>query len=296
VGAAILLVALGLGAYQLFKPKPVHIASSGGGTSGGALLTPGTSSHQEQHADTTNTNPLLSSTGSSPDTSTSSTDTQAPVLPPAAPAKSAAPAKPAADSAVENAQSALNSGRLFRPRNNSAFYWARQAQQAGYPHAERLQQLILETARRQVERYSAAKNFPAAATLVSEMIEAYPKQVQPQAQPQLQRPQTAGILSFAVQHRHTGLNAFGRLNNSFCVGALSIFPNGNIRYDCVRSQDARCEHVTFSTSEVKQAKLINGGAGIHFATAHAGNWDFFGQPQQIANAFQTVSQLMAARQ
>ncbi len=360
-GAAVLVLALGIGAYEIFKPKPQPIISGGGGGGGGgSMALSDTSSHRPQSD--TNANPLLSAT-SSPglDTSTASTDTAASTAP--------QPATTTGDSshAMQDAQNALRAGRLFRPRTNSAFYWAKQAEQSGNADAPRLEQTILETAMRQVQKYREAKNFPAAATLVSQIAESYPNrsdvaqlsasvqndqrdyqqqqiqaqqqqtQAQQQAQAEAQRqqqiqaqqqaqaaaeaqrqqqiqnqnaqqlgqraqqqsqttaPQQTATASFAVEHRHVGFNpAIDRINKSFCAGTLSIAPNGTIRYDCLQTQDMRCDHVTFSASDVKQAKLIHGG-GLHIATRTMGNWDFFGQPQQIDGAFQAVSQLVAAR-
>ncbi len=168
-GAAVLVLALGIGGYELFKPKPQPIIKGGGGSGGGggSVAMSDTSSHRQQ-SDTKDTNPLLSATGSSPDTTTGSTDTAAPSAP------QPAVSTDTSSHAMQDAQRALKAGRLFRPRTNSAFYWAKQAEKDGNPDAPRLEQTILDTAMRQVQKYRDAKNFSAASTLASQMAESYP--------------------------------------------------------------------------------------------------------------------------
>lgn len=332
-------------------------------------MTSDTSSHR-QNSDNKSTNPLLSATDSAAATATNATNTDTNAsIPPVLPGTT-----DASSQAMQDAQKALSSGRLFRPRTNSAFYWAKQAEQNGDANAPRLEQTILNTAMRQVQRYRDAKNFSAASTLAGEMVEAYPnrsdvvqlsasiqseqrdyeqqqqqqqlqaqqqaeaqrqqeiqaqqqaqaeaerqrqqqqlrnqqqaQQQQPQnqttdqlgqrarQQPQTMQPQQAGVATFTVEHRHVGFNAFNdRFNKSFCTGTLTVSANGTIRYDCVQTQDQRCDHVTFSAADVKQAKLARGG-GLHIATRNMGNWDFFGQQQQIDGALQAISQAIASQ-
>ena len=349
------LAALGFGGYQLFKPKPpVPVARSENGPSG-SLVPTDTASHAQPHTGA-GANPLSSSTSSPASVSPASNPASDITLP---------NEKKAPSEALQNAQTALSGGRLFRPRNSSAYYWAKQAEQAGDPQGARLEETIYSTAKRQVQRYTDAKNFTAATALVTQMREAYPDRndlaqlsasvqsaqavqagppqqaqnrpqeqppVQPVAQqvptpaqntqpapqpvqppvqqqppqeaqqaapsqgyPGVQRPQAGGGAIFVVEHRHVGFNSFSnRFNNSFCTGTLAILPNGTVRYDCVRTQDLRCDHVTFAAADIKQVKMVHGG-GVHIATRTMGNWDFFGQAQQISGAFQALTQLMSNR-
>ncbi len=165
-GAALLVLACAIGGYELLKarpPIPTTSTSSGGGS---AVLLSDTRSHITNSQSPTgarSTNPLLSDTNPPADTAALPKELT-----------SSSPAIDASAQALQNAQRALNGGRLFRPRASSAFYWAKQAEQSGNPDAARLEQTILETAVRQVQRYRDAKNFGAASILVDEMLESYP--------------------------------------------------------------------------------------------------------------------------
>lgn len=343
--AAILVIALGLGAYELFKPKPKPPIETGGGGGGSVALTD-TLSHSAPPAVDTSTSPLLSTSTSpaSTSTATASTDTAAPAI--------ANPIAAGGDSQqmLQKGERALSSGHLFRPRDNSAFYWAKQAEQSGNSEAAGLEKKILDAATRQIQRLKDQQNFAAASTLLSQAMEAYPNrseltelrasiqseqqqnnqpqqtqsdaqhqqqtqvqadanrpaqqptasqpaqqappQTPPPVAPPIQRqPQFQGV-SLTVEHRHVSFrDKFGR---AFCVGKLTISSSGLIRYDCTQTQDERCDHVSFSASDVKEAKLNRQG-GLHIATKNMGNWDFYGQPQQIQSAMQAISQLIGNR-
>ncbi|MBV8902855.1 MAG: serine/threonine protein kinase, partial [Acidobacteriia bacterium] len=160
----VVLAALGFGGYQLFKPKPpVPVARSENGPSG-SLVPTDTASHAQPHTGA-GANPLSSSTSSPASVSPASNPASDITLP---------NEKKAPSEALQNAQTALSGGRLFRPRNSSAYYWAKQAEQAGDPQGARLEETIYSTAKRQVQRYTDAKNFTAATALVTQMREAYP--------------------------------------------------------------------------------------------------------------------------
>ncbi len=352
--AAVLLIAAGVGAYELFKPSPKpiigHNTSGGGGTVNSPL---GNTSSNTPDVTVSHTNTAPSAASSTaapnslsdilppPETKTASPakDTKPPETPPVKPPPQR-PEQPTATplEAVQNFAFALNGGRLFRPRTNSAFFWAKQAEQRGYPQGSQLEGTLVATTVAQVQRLRQARNLGAASMLMTQAMEAFPnapeiqqlnaaaqndsqnqyaaqqqqqlqaqqqaqaaalarqqveaqqraQQIRQQAQQQ-QQPMVQGA-RFVVQHRHL---AFGdRLNTSFCMGTLSIAPDGLIRYDCLQSQDSRCEHVSFSALDLKQAKMNRQG-GLHLATRNMGNWDFYGAQQQLQGAMQAITQAMS---
>ncbi len=162
--AALLLAGLLFGGYQLFKPKPAVVPFSaaentGSGGSVRAIASPNLLSSVKA-PDT-----LLSSGGSP----TGAPAAQVGVPPPTTPRND-----DASTQALQNARKALSGGRLFDPRSNSAFYWAKQAEINGNPGAANVQQKILSAAMQQVQTYKDTKNFAAATTLTSEMVQCYP--------------------------------------------------------------------------------------------------------------------------
>jgi serine/threonine protein kinase len=342
--AAVLVAACAIGGYEfLKKPKPQAVANSQSGGSTVAIMPPSSPVGQKDE----NAGPVLTNSQPAQDTSSSPIDAGP------EPATADAPAE-----AVRHAEQAMSAGRLFEPPRNSAIYWAKQAEQSGSPDATRLEQQILLTGVRQVQRYREARNYEAASALLAEMMQAFPgnpdlrqlsvgiqnderqlqaqqaeqqreqaaaqqaaeaKAQQQQQEAQVQQHQTqtqqapafsqqpqqsypapaqpqTRAASFMVEHRHIGFNRFNdRFNTSYCAGFLTISPTGLIRYDCTQTQDQRCDHVSFPASDVKQAKLTRGG-GLHIATRRMGNWDFFGQPQQIQGAFEAVTELVSKMQ
>ena len=333
--AAVLLLALGLGGYEVLKPKPKPIVTDGGSGGGGTLLTDTGSAHQQ--AKTSDalkaTSPILQGGGSDlnippptqpgpsnnggKDTAPPGTPTPGPTPAPKPPVSTESPSL----KMMQNAARALNGGRLFRPRNNSAFYWAKEAEQNGNPQAPMLERAILQTALVQVQRLRTSGDYSAASALLGDAIDAYPDrsdlaslrqqilaqqqmaqqqmpppqvqqtvpvpqpapQTMPRPQPQLQ------AARFAVQHRHAEFG--GDRLARYCVGFLMILPNGTVRYDCMQSQDRRCDHVSFAVADIKQVK-ITGQGSLHIATRGMGNWDFFGP--QVENAMQALSRAIAA--
>jgi hypothetical protein len=272
------------------------------------------------------------------------------------------PANPLAGSAnqaLQKAQSALISGRLFRPRENSAFYWAKQAEQDGSPDAPALERKVTNAALHQIQQHRDSKNFSAATSLCNEMLESNPgrkdflqlkasiqadetnyqqqlklqqqqaelerqralvaqqqaeaerqrqllaqQQAEAERQRQLQvsrqsiapprlgqqqQPSASG--AFILIHRHVSFNTVNsQFQKSFCAGTLTILPNGAVQYDCVKSQDGRCDHITIPGANIKQIRIARDGE-LHISTKGFGNWDFTGQAQQVNAAYGALSRL-----
>ena len=75
---------------------------------------------------------------------------------------------------LRNGEKALDLGHLFRPVEDSAFYWAKQAEQIGDRGAPTLQKRILDTAMRQLQVYRDTGNLEDALVIAGQMVEAYP--------------------------------------------------------------------------------------------------------------------------
>jgi serine/threonine-protein kinase len=177
-GAAVLVLALATGGYALFRPKPVLVHSGGGGGGGGSTLIAGATSHDAPpKKNETLKNPNPSDTAGTADlnqalkTATTSLDTSTNQN---AGVKTTPGNEDASSQLLDNANRALSSGRLFRPRTSSAFYLAKQAEQNGSKDAAALEQTILHTAVAQVERLRDAKNYVAASALMRDAMTAYP--------------------------------------------------------------------------------------------------------------------------
>ncbi len=356
VGAGVLLICLCFGSYALFSKKPSNNpSSSASGTSAG----PSSSYPLPFDSKKPSLEQLSASGGTSiiPPQPVKNQD----AVPPT-PSEAANPLAGNANQALQKAQLALNNGRLFRPSSNSAFYWAKQAEEDGSPDAAVLERKVTNAALRQIQQYRDSKNFSAAASLLNEMIEANPgkndllqlkasiqtdernyqqqlrlqqqqadlerqralvaqqqaeaerqrqllaqQQAEAERQRQLEasRQTTAPPLvgqgqvrqplasgRFVLIHRHVSFNtANSQFQKSFCAGTLTILPSGAVQYDCVQSQDGRCDHITIPGANIKQIKIARDGE-LHIATKGFGNWDFTGQAQQINAAYGALNRFV----
>ncbi len=271
--AAVLLLALGVGGYEIFKPKPViHTSSNtGGGSSslGVPMADPGSSSQPA----------TASSTDASSD-STSQIDVSG-LTKSTAPATDTNPPRAAAtDTSTHEPQKATTSTRAARPRKTE------QTDESQQQPQNQQQASVQQPPPIQPPR--SVQNVP----------QQVPPSNQQPVQPQNSAPRNSGqqlrngAAVFIVHHRHVGFSdRFNRMT-SYCSGTLTVMSNGDIRYDCLQTQDSRCDHVTFSAADVKQAR-INHEGGLHIATRREGNWDFYGQAQQIEGALAAVTQVVA---
>jgi hypothetical protein len=101
-------------------------------------------------------------------------------------------------------------------------------------------------------------------------------------------------MSFSVRHRHsTFLNLQTSQAQSFCSGTLAISPDGTVTYDCVQTEDPsdRCEHLSFTRGSLKRVKIGLDGT-LHIATNTQGNFDFYGDRNNITQAQRTLSALI----
>jgi serine/threonine protein kinase len=174
---AVLLLVVGVGAYQVLSPVPHGGSGAGVGASAGAAPAnpaqpaPDNSSSQPTHSLPEDSEPPSSGAGT-------------PTTPAAKPArtsrKPAAPAKPAeapvdqGQQMYQKAQAAFSQGRYFEPVNDSALYWAIQARKAGNPGGKALEEQVIEVYKSRVTQYNKQKNYPAALALVNEMLKFYP--------------------------------------------------------------------------------------------------------------------------
>jgi hypothetical protein len=102
-------------------------------------------------------------------------------------------------------------------------------------------------------------------------------------------PQAPGQ-SFSVQHRHFNL---GNSTVTSCSGTLSVSPDGTVAYDCAQADNStgRCDHVSFAPGALKQVKIGIGG-NLHLASKTQGNFDFYGNRDDIKQAQATIAPLI----
>jgi serine/threonine protein kinase len=172
--AAILLLVVGVAAYEVLTPAP-H--PSRGGSS--IAPAPAQSIFPEP---------------SSPSQATHTIDEEAPpassgATPPAAapppkpehssrqPAPKPKPSESTSDQGQEmyqKAQAAFSQQRYFEPANDSALHWAILARQAGNPAGKALEEQIIAVYKTRVTQYYNSGNYAAALALVNEMLKFYP--------------------------------------------------------------------------------------------------------------------------
>lgn len=110
------------------------------------------------------------------------------------------------------------------------------------------------------------------------------------AQPNVPPP-VPGQLSISVRHRHS---AFFNLSTSdvayYCYGTLSVSPDGTVAYDCDRTDDpsGRCEHLSFASGSLKQAKVGFAGT-LHIEGKKQGKFDFEGNRADLTKALAAIA-------
>ena len=172
LAAVVLLLVVGVAAYEIFNPTP----HSGAGSS--PAPAPAQSS--------------VSPEASAPSEATHAIDELPPTTstapPPAAskpkperasrqPAQKPKPSEPAPDQGqqmYQKAQAAFSQGHYFEPTNDSALHWAILARQAGNPAGKALEEQIISVYKTRVTQYYNSGNYQAALALVNEMLKFYP--------------------------------------------------------------------------------------------------------------------------
>jgi hypothetical protein len=209
---------------------------------------------------------------------------------------------------LQNAQAAISSGHLLEPPNNNALYWALQARQNGNPQGAAVELRVTDAVFQQVQAQRAQKKYDGAITLLDELAQFYPGRrdieqlrtaiVGEQQQWIVAQQNEARIKRFQVVHRHIITDNNFNVQKFYCVGILSIMPDGVVRYDCVQTNDptGRCDKVAFAPGALKQVKAgppeEAGLAHLHIGTHGQGNFDFYGKPQDIDNAFAALTPLV----
>jgi hypothetical protein len=218
--------------------------------------------------------------------------------PASAPASAPAPAADPTLALLENAQAAVSSGRLIAPHNDCALYWAIALEQAGNPQGKTIERTILTTVGQEIDNARAAKNYEVALGDIDRLMVFYPGG----AQLVNLRAQIAGeqqqlllesqLKRYVLQHRHMLFTNNGQLAQAYCTGVLTLASDGSARFDCTASYDpqGRCDHVLFPAGAIKEVHFLKNGL-LHLATAHAGNWDFYGAPGDLQAVYQSIGAL-----
>jgi hypothetical protein len=194
---------------------------------------------------------------------------------------------------LQNAQSAMNAGRLVEPPSDCALYWAQQLKQYGSPQGPIMEKYVLEKVGRQIDGAVSRKNYDAALHDVSKLMQFYPASpellsLKSQIESEQQRQaEAAQVRRYVLQHRHVIFTNDGNLVQAYCVGVLVVAPDGAARFDCTVTFDptGRCDHVVFPRGTIKEVKFSGNGL-LHVATNHMGNYDFYGQLADLQGAYQ----------
>jgi len=244
--------------------------------------------HIPQRTSAATTNPAPPTLNSAPEASQTALS----------PASATAPAADPSLALLGNAQAAISSGRLIAPHNDCALFWAIALEQAGNPQGAAIERTILTTVGQEIDNARAARNYSVAIGDIDRLMVFYPgraelvnlrgqilaEQQQQQLQSQLKR--------FVLQHRHMLFANNGQLAQAYCTGVLTVASDGSARYDCTGSFDpqGRCDHILFPTGAIKEVHFLKNGL-LHFTTAHAGNWDFYGAPGDLQAVYQSIGAL-----
>ncbi len=177
VGLVVLLL-IGVAAYQAFVPVSNRGGSAHPAT---AQATPPASVPDAPPAEATNhigddTSP---SAGDNTIPDGAAKPDRTPSTPPAQPQpkpRSKAPAASADQGQLlwQKAQAAFAQGHYFEPVNDSALHWAILSRRAGNPGGKALEVQIDEVYKSRVAAYYKQGNYPAALTLINEMLKFYP--------------------------------------------------------------------------------------------------------------------------
>ncbi len=111
-------------------------------------------------------------------------------------------------------------------------------------------------------------------------------------------PSTASGQSFSVRHRHRAYDVTTwKAVDYYCSGTLSVSPDGTVAYDCTQTDDpgGRCDHVSFAPGALKEAKVGSGGK-LHLASKTQGNFDLYGNPDDITQAQAAIAPLIQTTQ
>jgi serine/threonine protein kinase len=170
--AAVLLLVIGVAAYEIFNPTP----HSSGGSSAGP--TPAQSISLEASTPSQVTHAI---DDEPPPSNAGGTASPAPAAKPERksrqPAPHPKPSEPAPDQGqqmYQKAQAAFSQGHYFEPVNDSALHWAILARQAGNPAGKALEEQIVAVYKTRVTQYYNSGNYQAALALVNEMLKFYP--------------------------------------------------------------------------------------------------------------------------
>lgn len=214
------------------------------------------------------------------------------------PASVTAPAADPSLALLQNAQAAASSGRLIAPHNDCALFWAIALEQAGNPQGAEIERRILTTVGQEIDNARAGKNYDVAIGDVDRLMVFYPGRAQlANLRAQILAEQQQLLLEsqlkrFVLQHRHMIFANNGQLAQAYCTGVLTLAADGSARFDCTASFDpqGRCDHVLFPTGAIKEVHFLKNGL-LHLATAHAGNWDFYGAPGDLQAVYQSIGAL-----
>ncbi len=79
----------------------------------------------------------------------------------------------------------------------------------------------------------------------------------------------------------------------YCSGTLSVSADGTVSYECTQTEDpsGRCEHLSFAPGALKQAKIGSGG-NLHLASKKQGNFDLYGNADDIRQAQAAIAPLV----
>lgn len=215
------------------------------------------------------------------------------------------------EQAHQNAEQALYSSRYLEPAEDSALFWARKAKSLGDPAADSVEQQVFDKQMAAVQGAIQAHDYAGARTQVSQLTHYFPGRSELQQIPstiqqeeqkynqQLEQQRRQAELEAQTKHfqfRHRHVTAFAVNSNSavsFCTGTLTVTPDGTVRYDCSSSNDpqGRCDHITFPPGSLKEAKL-KGDGSLHLASRQSGNFDFYGDANNVQQALSVISPLV----
>jgi serine/threonine protein kinase len=169
--AIVLLLVVGVAAYQIFNPTP-H--SSGGsspvpGPAQSVSLEAATPSEATHAIDELPPTPSGPTTAAAPKPKPERTSRQ-----PASHPKSSEPAPDQGQLMYQKAHAAFSQGHYFEPVNDSALHWAILSRQAGNPAGKALEEQIVAVYKTRVTQYYNSGNYQAALALVNEMLKFYP--------------------------------------------------------------------------------------------------------------------------
>lgn len=215
------------------------------------------------------------------------------------------------EQAHQNAEQALYTSRFLEPAEDSALFWARKAKSLGDPAADVIEQQVFDKQIAAVQGAIQAHDYNGARAQVTQLTQYFPGRPELQQIPstiqqeeqkynqQLEQQRRQAELEAQTKHfqfRHRHVTAFAVNSNSavsFCTGTLTVMPDGTVRYDCSISNDpqGRCDHVTFPPGSLKEAKL-KGDGSLHLASRQSGNFDFYGDANNVQQALSVISPLV----